>query len=132
MYGMHLKTMEASEMLDVLHVLLEDDNTFSSEEQLVSKNKLRTVIYEDWYGQTYKYKIDTAKKGSRANDNPYGVAETAAGVPSTQSLDDVDDLAGLNPFNPREQQETKPLIPFTEFDPDDANPFGGVLDAPLG
>lgn len=126
--------MEASEMLDVLHVLLEDDNTFSSEEQMVSKNKLRTVIYEDWYGKTYKYKIDTSKKkGSKAgSDSPYGVAENAAGVPSTQSFEDVDELAGLNPFNPREQQETKPLIPFTNFDPEDELPFGGVLDAPLG
>ncbi len=120
-------------MLDVLHVLLEDDNTFSSEEQLTSKNKLRTVIYEDWYGQTYKYKVSTdSNSKSRASSNPYGVAENAAGVPSTQSLDDIDDLAGLSPFNPREQQETKPLIPFTEFDPEDENPFGGVLDAPLG
>lgn len=29
-------------------------------------------------------------------------------------------------------QEVKPYVPPTEFDPDSANPFGSVLDAPIG
>jgi hypothetical protein len=45
---------------------------------------------------------------------------------STSSADD-----GLTPFNPR-NKDVKPYIPPTEVDPDSYNPFGSVLDAPIG
>lgn len=42
-----------------------------------------------------------------------------------------DSSESVSPFDPA-GGGTKPYVPPTEFNPDSANPFGSVLDAPIG
>lgn len=99
-------------MLDVLHYLFESDFDMSTAEQMDAKDKVRDIIYRDFYEKSYKY---GSKKKSANYD--YG-------------LDDLDDPVNLEPII---SKETKPYFPPTPFNPDAANPFGGVLrEAPLG
>lgn len=126
MSGLDLPRLSWSDMLDVLHFLFEEDNTYTSEEQMKSKLKMRESVYETLYDEPYKYKYGETKKNAAPVD--YGVASSPTG--------DLDNLPygeeGLTPFKPREQQPTKPYIPPTTFDPEAPKPFGTVLDAPLG
>lgn len=114
-------------MLDVLHFYFEDEHTYTSEEHMYSKLKLRESIYEGMYGVNFKYKAPPRKGDTGVTR--YG------GTPTSQDLENLeieDDLSGLKPFNPRENQPTKPQIKATAFDPDADRPFGSILDAPLG
>lgn len=124
MSGLQLAAMPLSDMLDVIHYVFEEDNMYSSEEQMKSKLKTREVVYRDLYNVDYKYKY---KENSSQSGRAY--------VPTSASQD-FDDLPLdeelIDPFKPSEKQPTKPVIPFTPFDPDDAKPFGNILDAPLG
>ncbi len=88
-------------MLDVVHYLFEDDSRYSSAEEAESVSALRTSIYGRLYGINYKYQVK-----SRLNKN---------NASNTYS----------------DPNEVKPYIPPTEFDPDSADPFGGILDAPI-
>lgn len=91
-------------MLDVVHVMFEEDLVPQFESQLEARSSVRTQIYSQLYGQDYKYKIK------------------AQGSTQQEAL-------GLDPdlTLPEEMLETKPYIPPT--DPDD---LPGILDAPLG
>jgi hypothetical protein len=89
-------------MLDVLHFFFEEDSRYVSEEEARSVSALRTTIYGELYGTTYRYQMK-----SRSN--------------SGNSSGDYSD-----------PNELKPYIPPTEFDPESLNPFGSVLDAPIG
>jgi hypothetical protein len=61
MNGLQLSSMELADMLDVIHVIFEDDMTsVASAEQVDVKEKVREIIYRDFYETTYKYK--TTKK----------------------------------------------------------------------
>ena len=128
MQGIKLSSMEASDMLDVIHALFEEFNSFTSEEDMDSILVVRTSLYEELYGQVFKYKPKKQKgKHSPAPGN-------RSYAPPTQDLDFSvpADEDGISPFNPREREPTKPYIPPTQFNPDDAQPFGSILDAPLG
>ncbi len=89
-------------MLDVVHYFFEEDSRYSSPEEAESISAVRTSLYESLYNQTYRYKI-------KSNIN-----------------------RGNSDYSYSDPNEVKPYIPPTEFDPDSANPFGGVLDAPIG
>ena len=89
-------------MLDVVHYLFEEDSRYSSAEEAESVSAMRSSIYGRLYGTTYRYGIKT--KGKR------GQMDTSFSDPN----------------------ELKPYIPPTEFDPTSTNPFGSVLDAPIG
>ncbi len=89
-------------MLDVLHYFFEEDSKYSSIEEAESVSALRTTIYGELYGTTYKYKM-------KSRNNPGN---------STSEYSDPNEL--------------KPYIPPTEFNPESSNPFGSVLDAPIG
>ncbi len=88
-------------MLDVVHYLFEEDSRYSSAEEAESVSATRTSIYGRLYGTTYKYKVKSKSSGG----------------PADYSFSDPN--------------EVKPYIPPTEFDPDSADPFGGLLDAPI-
>jgi hypothetical protein len=55
MSGLKLAEMETSEMLDVVHFILETDVTYSSAEQAESRSTMRQLLYRDLYKQEYKY-----------------------------------------------------------------------------
>ncbi len=115
MSGLQLSSMELADMLDVIHVIFEDDMTsVASAEQVDVKEKVREIIYRDFYETTYKYKT-TKKRQNAGFDN---------------SVEDFD-YSDITPFDPS-SQPVKPFVPATDFNPDMQKPFGSALDAPLG
>lgn len=98
-------------MTDVIHFFFEQDARYSSAEEAESVDKLRSMIYGNMYGTTYRYSSSKSASSGRRyiskNESP-----------------DLGDL----PI----PVETKPYVPPTDFNPDSSMPFGGVLDAPLG
>jgi hypothetical protein len=101
--GLRLAEMELSDMVDVLHYLFEEDSRFGTAEEAEALSSLRTALYSTMYNITYRYPVKSS--GSRSKSS--------------------------NEFSPS-TEELKPYIPPTEFDPDSHNPFGSVLDAPIG
>jgi hypothetical protein len=99
--------MNVSDMLDVIHYFYEEDMNYASVEQAQMAEARRTFVFEEMYQTKYDYK--TKNNGG-----------------NSQGYDD-----GVTPFNPR-NKDVKPYIPPTEVDPDSYNPFGSVLDAPIG
>ena len=115
MNGLQLSSMDLADMLDVIHVIFEDDITSAtSAEQVDVKENVREVIYRDFYKTTYKYKT-TKKRQNASFDNSVGDF----------------DYSDITPFDPS-SQAVKPFVPATDFNPDMQKPFGSVLDAPLG
>ena len=99
-------------MTDVLHYLFEDDLHVASAEEADAKDKVRVSIYKNMYNRDYKY-----ANPKSSTDNDYG-------------FDDLDDPVN---FGPDIQTETKAYFPPTDFNPEDANPFGGALrETPMG
>ena len=108
-------------MLDLLHFYFEEDNNYSSEEQMKSRSKVRENIYRDLYNTEYKYAVEETRQ-----------AGTSGATANFDLGDPLEDAAGdLKPFDPL-AGPPKPYIPPTKFDPDAAKPFGNILDAPLG
>lgn len=113
-------------MLDVLHYLLEEAFDVSSAEQSQARDQMRTTLYKDFYNKPYKY---AAKK----KDNGFS---TASGMDDLEFAEEnpsaTTDDSDIKPFNPRYKEPTKPFTPATEVGSDMSDPFGGLLDAPLG
>jgi hypothetical protein len=111
MNGINLSSMEADDMLDIIHYLFEEDLRYSTGEQAQAVEKTREIIYGQLYGQEYIFKGSTSNKAS------------------TNSFNEFDDI---QPFDPK-KKVTKPFIPATEFDPDTGTPLtgNGRLEAPL-
>ena len=106
--------MEASEMVDVIHYLFEEDaSRYSSGEQAEAVSAMRTQLYLS-YNKTYRY-------ATKSSSNP-GKTYMPKGAAADYGFDDpiVPDTA------------TKAYIPPTEFNPESYLPFGSDLDAPLG
>jgi hypothetical protein len=117
MSGVRLLEMTASDMLDVIHFLLEEDLTSAAnQEQSDAKDQVRQQIYSSMYKTEYAY---SAKKQTdfSALDDPLG--------------EDDDMPVPVDPFERSGSTKPKPYTPATNFDPDAINPFGSVLDAPL-
>lgn len=112
--GMRLLEMEASEMTDVLHYLLEEDMRYSSAEEAEAVSAYRTQLYL-MYGKTYRYTVSSGNRSGKS------YLPKDAGVDYGFGDDAI--------FN---SGETKPYIPPTNFNPDSGLPFGSDLDAPLG
>lgn len=119
MNGIQLTSMEASDMLDVIHYLFEDDLRVSTAEESDALTQMREVIYGQWYG--YPYIFAGARSSSSKSNNKYNTASSFN--------DDFD----LQPYDPNIKQPTKPYIPPTEFDADSGMPLSGngLLEAPL-
>jgi len=106
--------MEASQMLDALHFYMEEDYLVSDAAQAQQKTHVRTVIYREFYGIDYKYGQQQKQSQGRQYLDP------------NQDYDD--DLSDVTAFSPT----AKPYTPATDFDPSSPEPFGGLLDAPIG
>jgi hypothetical protein len=110
--------MDVSEMLDVIHYLFEEDLTHaSSAEQIEAKDRVRSIIYRDFYERKYKY-------GSASND--YNMSNE---VFQDGLVGDEEDE--LKPFDPM-KAPIKPYFAPTNPDEKSAKPFGMKIDAPLG
>ncbi len=115
MSGLQLASMEASDMLDVIHYLFEEDLRYSSGEQADAVSKTREIVYKQLYDVDYIFKA-SATGGRR--------------VGGSNSFYDFDNIQLFDPKN----KVTKPYIPPTEFDPDTGIPMSGngLLEPPLG
>ncbi len=102
----------------MFHYYFEEDNTHTSEDSMKSQSALRVAVYK-MYGQTYRYEYKGKQPKSPAD---YGYE------PENSPYDTT---VADKPFDPK-TEPTKAYTPATNFDPDAANPFGGVLDAPAG
>ena len=100
-----------SDMLDVVHYIFEEDSTFVSQEQFQSRDSFRVKMYRDLYERSYNY--------SRVPKKSNGI---------TDFDEDFEDMTPVDPLKP----PTKGYVPPTDFDASRPNPFGGVLDAPIG
>lgn len=106
--GLKIAEMDCSDMLDVIHFYFEEDNRYASGEEAEALSAMRTSLYE-MYGDRYKYSIKSSRKTKKYSDN--------------------DNLDFPEPFDTK---QVKPYMPPTEFNPNSSNPFGEVLEAPLG
>jgi len=115
MNGLQLSSMEASDMLDVIHYLFEEDMRYSSGEQAEAVEKSREIIYKQLYNVDYLFSGNSSRSSRNANNGG--------------SFNDFDDI---QPFDPK-KKVTKPYIPPTQFDPDTGLPMSGngLLEAPL-
>jgi hypothetical protein len=119
--------MEASDMLDLIHFYFEVEHSYYSEEHMKSSSKIKEALYEDMYGKTYKYKhVDKSKRSSNPT-NEYG----SASDDMYMEHDEQDDEEVVQPFNPAKVQ-LPPIQPETKINESAANPYEGLLDAPLG
>lgn len=112
MSGLQLSGMDMSDMLDVIHVVLEDDITSAqSGEHIDAKDKVRTLFYREFYNKQFLLANKSSNRTYIDLDPP---------------LDEE-----IKPFDPA-TPERKPYFPPTEIDENSALPFGKTLDAPLG
>lgn len=117
MNGVKLRTLDAPDLLDVLHYMYETDLFTATSEMLDARDKARSMIYEQMYGTVYPY---DSSKVTDDGDDVYG-----------PPLGEDEDLPV--PMNPKAMtSRPKAYTPATKFNPDAVNPYGGVLDAPLG
>lgn len=114
--GIHLSSLEASDMVDVIHYLFEEDMTYSSGEEAEARSRMRRNIYQNMYKTTYKYGYESPESKNKR------IFDEAMAEP-----DLVEDLKPFDPIKP----ETKAFMPASNFDPNAAQPFGLELDAPL-
>lgn len=125
MQGVRLPEMEATDMVDVLHYLFEQDLNNSTAEQAEARSHARTVVYESLYGVPYKYKM---KGSSSGGGSSYSTYADGSNIPSDGFYGGTD----VDEFDPTVPKTSKPYTPPTEFNPDSPLPFGRDLDAPLG
>jgi hypothetical protein len=118
---MRLASMEASDMVDVIHYFFEEDTVFFSTEQAAYKDALRNNLYKDMYESDYKYVNKSNSDVNYGLDNLDGPLN-ASGDPLDQEK--------IKVFSPREKT-AKPYMPPTEMSADGIKPFGSVLDAPI-
>ena len=113
MSGLQISELSSSEMLDVIHVLFEEDFTSAvSGEHIDAKNKIRKIMYREFYDKTYAY-------GGSSNENS-GDFENAPM-----------DYSDITPFDPA-KAAVKPFVPATDINENSPKPFGKLLDGPLG
>lgn len=119
--GLQLASMEASDMLDVLHYFLEDDFRYSSEYEPLYKDNFRKNIYNSFYGVEYKYMSNEEEEKDLSNDSMNGLD----GPEEPLEPEEI-----IEPFNPR-KASVKPYIEPTQV-ADGELPFGSILDQPMG
>jgi hypothetical protein len=131
MSGLRLSEMEAQEMLDVVHFMMEDDLNLVSAEQAESRSKTRVLLYDLLYDRSYKYGT-IARQSNKSRtfdfDGDAGFVNNPEGgmIPFDPSRG-ANDSMDLPPVKPK----TKTYVPPTDFNPDSGNPFGKILDSPM-
>jgi hypothetical protein len=109
MSQVNLAEMDAADMLDVIHYIYEEDINYLSQEHAQMVESRRIAIWNTLYSSTYRYTV--FKKGDDYIDG---------------------EVADFTPFDPTQRKNVKPYFPPTDFSGDDNDPFGGVLDSPIG
>lgn len=107
MSGLQLASMHASDMLDVIHYIFEEDMRFASAEESKATDAVRNSLYRDFYGTEYKYSASSSRPQSQGGE--------------------FDGFDSVTPYSPT---ATKPYIPPTEFDPDMGLP--GLIEPAIG
>lgn len=89
MSGIRLMEMEASDMLDCLHFLFEEDFTSVSEDHARSRSAIRDTLYNEMYGVSYTFRLadPKGKTGTRAS-NEFDYSEYEA-------------MSNVEPFDPK-------------------------------
>jgi|688.fasta_scaffold62329_4 hypothetical protein len=104
-----LAEMDAADMLDVIHYIYEEDINYVSQEQAQMVETRRVAIWKSMYNAPYRYTVF-----QKSNEF------------------DVEETEDFKAFDPTQRSNVKPYFPPTDFSADDSDPFGGVLDAPIG
>lgn len=104
MMGMRLLEMEATDALDVIHVLLEEDSTHVSEEARQSQHHVRRTIYGNLYNQRTRYGTGT------------GAQQAAMTTADGEQPAEAADAAVIKPYMP----------------PTDPEQLAAVLAPPMG
>jgi hypothetical protein len=107
--------MEASDMLDVIHFFLEEDTHHSSKEEADVRNSTREIIYQDFYGHSYKYSDSRSSQSASAQGGYY--------------IEEPEDDAVV-PFDPL-KGPTKSFVPATPVNAAMSRPFGAAIEEPL-
>lgn len=113
--------MEASDMLDVIHYLFEEDLHYEVPESETRKTETRKRLYREYYNTKYLYGVDR----SSPNKNNMDFDSFDEEDENDQELD-----MDIKPFSPKDNP-TKPYTPPTPFNENSEKPFGIDLDAPL-
>jgi hypothetical protein len=113
--GLNLKEMEASDMLDVIHFFFEEDMNYASKEEADARSNTREIIYQDFYGHSYKYG-DSRSAQSTSAQGTYYIEE-----PEDDNVVPFDPLKG----------PTKSFVPATPVNAAMSRPFGAVIEEPL-
>lgn len=106
-------------MLDIIHYYFEEDFYHPTEESALRKSALREALYTSLYDTEYAYAIKSENSKNTElydSENEY------------ETLYEPEE--SIKPFNPKAEPK-KPYVPPTELNPDAAEPFGSILDAPL-
>jgi hypothetical protein len=126
MSGLNLSSMEADDMLDILHYMFEEDMFVNSVEQIESRRKTRKLIYQEMYEREYEYGVTT---GAQASDSDFYAPDT---YPEDGFMANGDPIIPFNPDESGVEFNSKPYMPPTNFNPDSSLPFGVKIDSPLG
>lgn len=106
-------------MLDVIHVIFEDDHTnIQSGEHIEAKQKVRKIVYKEYYNRIPEYSAGNLRDNipeKIANDGFFGEAMEEE----------------ITPFDPK-NAPAKPYMAPTPVDSASSKPFGKNIDAPLG
>ena len=90
MSGLDLRSLEASEFLDVIHYFFEEDSSFSTREEAIAKTEMRKRFYRMLYDMDYIYGLSD-KETSGAEG--YDVDDVKPYVPPTDFNPE-----SINPF----------------------------------
>jgi len=126
--NIRLMEMEASDMLDVLHFLFEEDFTAVQEDHARSRSAIRDTLYSELYGVNYSFKMKDPKgMQPRRASNEFQYPEEFEDMGEVKPFDPKKDA-----FSPRDNSEKKSKIKFVDADsvPLVQQSFEG-LDAPL-
>jgi hypothetical protein len=104
--------------------MFEEDLNNSTAEQAEARDTYRTRIYEDLYETTYDYVSSSNKSSSSMSNGNFEIDEALEQeyMKNANASEEEDPLKKI----------VKPYRPPTTFNERAANPYVGVLDAPLG
>jgi len=125
--------MECDDMLDVIHFMLEEDMFVGSAAEIESKSKTRETIYRIFYDRKYQYGVSSSRSSSSDADKDFYADGTY--IPSDIEKEGFQTDEIIVPFDPSEppiQKTHKPYIPATEFNENSPQPFGRLIDGPIG
>lgn len=105
-------------MLDVIHYFFEDDYRYTTNEESIYKDEFRKSFYQQVYSYEYKYASE-----ERSSNKSYKDFDEEPLEPMEENI---------QPFNPKAKKATKAYIEPTPLSGKSSNPFGDILDGPVG